>query len=436
MKKDFNVQKDLEVVAEGFSLPFPIQEYRNRVNKIRQKMYENGVETLYLTSPESMYYVTGLNMVWYTANSSSMWDGNKVTGVALNVDSDDVLLFQMADEDRLVMGSAYAQEIYIKAETDIGVLTGKRFDGPSENQDIMDLIIMDLKNKKWLKGVVGLELGCYRPPTRVSLQFQEKLKAEGCSIVDSTDIVAKIRSIKSPMELNYIRRAAAIADVGQKAIAENIHGGMTELQVVGAHTKAMMDVGGEAMGIVEMVRSGLGKVWAGHPPASRRIMMPGEPVATDLSGVYNRYHANVGRFYHIGEPTEEYAEKYRIGNAVVMEEVKKILKPNMRIKDFFEELVKAYKNLGIWEDQAFIGGYEMGIAFPPDWCGEFVYDAFLDCGDECFKPGMTINFETGFGVIDPIIFLEDCVEFPSKTTYELVVAPTTRKEWENQKINQ
>jgi len=141
----------------------------------------------------------------------------------------------------------------------------------------------------------------------------------------------------------------------------------------------------------------------------------------DLSGVYNRYHANTGRFYHVGEPTEEYAREYRAGNALVMQEVKKILKTNMRIRDFFDELIKFYKETGIWDTQAFIGGYEMGIGFPPDWCGQFVYDAFLDDNDARFEPGMTINFETGLGVIDPIIFTEEGVEYPAKTTYELVI---------------
>ena len=428
-EKKFDIHPSLEIVSEGYELPFPIQEYKNRINKIRKAMYEKGINMLYLTSPESMFYVTGLNMVWYAANSSSIWDANKAAGVAVHIDSEDVVLFQMADEDRLVMSSAYAREVFIKAETDVGVLTGKRYEGPRKGQDLIDLIIKDLKNKKWIRGTIGFELGCYRPPARVFKKMEEKFGAEGCIIVDATDIVAKVRSIKSPMELNYIRRAAALADIGQKAIKENIHGGMTELQVVASHTKAMMNAGGENMGIVQMVRSGLGKVWAGHPPASRKIIMPGEPVATDLSGVYNRYHANVGRFYHIGEPSEEYAREYRTGNAVVMDELKKILKPNMYIKTFFEELVRVYKGLGIWEGQAFMGGYEMGIAFPPDWCGEFVYDAFIDCGEACFMPGMTVNFETGFGIIDPIIFLENKIEFPSRTTYELIIAPETTEEW-------
>ena len=44
-------------------------------------------------------------------------------------------------------------------------------------------------------------------------------------------------------------------------------------------------------------------------------------------------------------------------------------------------------------------------------------------------PGMTVNFETGFGIIDPIIFLENKIEFPSRTTYELIIAPETTEEW-------
>ena len=42
------------------------------------------------------------------------------------------------------------------------------------------------------------------------------------------------------------------------------------------------------------------------------------------------------------------------------------------------ELVRAarqyYDEVGIWSDAGWVGGYELGIGFPPDWVGNFVYE--------------------------------------------------------------
>ena len=53
-------------------------------------------------------------------------------------------------------------------------------------------------------------------------------------------------------------------------------------------------------------------------------------------------------------------------------------------------------------DRYWLGGYEIGIAFPPDWCGNFVYDSFMEMGDARFEEGMVVNFECGFGVVDTL----------------------------------
>lgn len=422
MKRNFGVIEELGVAAESFTLPFPLQEYRNRLIKIRMEMEKRGIDLLYLTSPESMYYVSGLNMVWYATNSSSLWDGTKNMGIAVSVDHDDFILFQTSIEEDLIKAATCAKDARIYGEADGTYINGKKYEGPKEGEDLTDLVIRDLKNEKWLKGTVALELGSSRPPARVSMAFQEKLKAEGCSVVDGTDIVAKIRKIKSPMELNYIRKAAAIADIGMEAIVNEFTPGMTELDIVGIFTKAMMSAGGETVAIAEMVRSGEGKIWCGHSPASRRVIMPGEPIAVDFAGVYNRYHADLGRFFCRREPDPDYAKEYYKGNVEVMAEVKRIMKPGITVGAFSEELIKFYKEFGMWDSQCYSGGYEMGIAFPPDWCGEFVFDITMkDNWDHVFEPGMVINFETGMGVIDTVIFTEEKADFLGKTTYDLII---------------
>ena len=58
-KRKIEVKPDLDIVAESLTLPFPMGEYQNRLNKVRREMDRRNIELLYITSPESMYYISG-----------------------------------------------------------------------------------------------------------------------------------------------------------------------------------------------------------------------------------------------------------------------------------------------------------------------------------------------------------------------------------------
>ena len=49
-------------------LPFPLYEFENRLKNTRKLMLEKGIDMLYITMPESMYYISGLNLNWYQLN--------------------------------------------------------------------------------------------------------------------------------------------------------------------------------------------------------------------------------------------------------------------------------------------------------------------------------------------------------------------------------
>ncbi len=77
--------------------------------------------------------------------------------------------------------------------------------------------------------------------------------------------------------------------------------GVTELEVYGEIVAAMAKAGGENPGITMPVASGV-KSACVHALASRRVIMPGNIVNVNVSGIYHRYHANMARCFSIGEP--------------------------------------------------------------------------------------------------------------------------------------
>jgi hypothetical protein len=90
-----------------------------------------------------------------------------------------------------------------------------------------------------------------------------------------------------------------------------------------------------------------------------------------------------------------------------------------------------YEAQGVWQDRGFIGGYEMGIAFPPDWVGNFIYDVDSEENiDRLFEPGTVVNYENQFFLprqvglyfmIESIAFGDAAARLLSSVPYELTV---------------
>ncbi len=238
---------------------FPDEEYKQRFHRIRHRMENNGVDLLFLTSPESLYYVSGFQCEWYQAQSGRPFP--PTSGIAVHVDHDDYIHFETPSEAML---------------TAIGTISNDVRIFPLESRrDGISFILKELKSEGWLKGTVGLELYNYRPNPIVSGQYREGFESAGMNVVDGTDIGREVRRKKSSLEMDSILEAARIADIGMAAAKEAIKPGVTELEVFGEFIGAMSRAGGEFPAILPPVMSGFRSNCL-HPLSSRKKIQMGE----------------------------------------------------------------------------------------------------------------------------------------------------------------
>lgn len=412
--KKLSVKEDvLRHCSPEKEVPFSEAEYGQRITQIKRRMADAGIQLLYLSAPESLFYVSGYKAEWYQAQSPP--DFPPAGGIAVHVDHDDFILFDYEEEAVMCRYTSVAKDIRIYAE--------------ERQRDMLGWIVDELKREGWLPSRTGIEMRSYRPNRVVSETFQAHLEKAGCQVVDGTDIVRACRSVKSPKEVEYVERAAEIADIGIMAAAEAMRPGMTELQVYGAVIKAMADAGGENPGITLPVVSGH-KSASFHALASRKKIARGEIVVMDVCGVYNRYHANIARTFSIGPADPEVAKVVEL-SAKGFDRVAEIIQPGMPVDDFNRQMKAYYDGVGL--DEAYkwwIGGYDLGIAFPPDWVGSFVYDPSFDSGGRLFVPGTVVNFESNFylpknagcsAIINTLVFSENSARILSKMPNELMV---------------
>lgn len=394
-------------------LPFTREEYRDRLTRIRSRMAEARIDVLLVTAPEGMNYVSGYQCEWYQGQSPRQWPAS--SAIAIHVDRDRFIHFDTERELVLTRTCSIAEDI--------------RAFPPATLRDGIAFIAAELKRDDWLPGTVGIEMHSYRPNRLISHRFEDALVAQGGTVVDGTDILREVRWVKSKAEMACLEEAARIADIGLLAAQAELRPCVMELEVYGAMFYAMTKAGGEGAAIYMPVLSGK-KSNALHALASRRRIRQGELVVVDLSGVYHRYHCNMARTYSMGEPANDVAERAAkaCGSMAVLAS---ILRPNLPVAELNRTMKAYYEDQGLWQDRGWIGGYEMGIAFPPDWVGGFVYDPLSPINaDRAFEPGTAVNYENQFFMprhegsyfmIETLLFKDDGARFASKVPYALTV---------------
>jgi Xaa-Pro aminopeptidase len=393
-------------------LPFPEEEFRGRLARVRAAMAKAKLDLLFLTSPEAIYYLTGFQCEWYQAQSGRAFPAT--SGVAVHVDHDQHIHFETPSEAILTAIGTVSRDVRIF---------------PMETRrNGLAFILGELEAEGWLRGTAGLELYNYRPNPVIAEQYREGFAGAGMTVADGTDIVRGVRHIKSPLEMACFAEAARIADIGMAAARDAIQPGVTELEVFGEFVAAMARAGGEFPGILPPVMSGFRSNCL-HPLATRKAIERGDRVNVDLCGVYNRYHCNIARGFWVGEPPEAAARMHE-ESIKAFDIIEGMLAPGLNVREMLEAVRDHYTAAGILDEAYWSGGYELGIAFPPDWVGAFIYDLTMTGEGEVFHPMTVVNHECNFhapdslgmsATIDTFFFHEDRAEFACQTPRELQV---------------
>src|SRR5690242_19308720 len=100
------MQNPADPARTSDSLPFSDEEYRERQRRVRLAMENRGIDLLYITRPENLFYLTGYEAIWYPPRlplgavleraraDMTSFDWSRHQGsVSTRVRCDDVVLF-------------------------------------------------------------------------------------------------------------------------------------------------------------------------------------------------------------------------------------------------------------------------------------------------------------------------------------------------------
>lgn len=154
---------------------------------------------------------------------------------------------------------------------------------------------------------IGLELSRPGLPQHV-LSMLRYAFPSSVQIVNGETVVEEIRSIKSKEEIEAIKDAVKITELGMQVAIKTLKPGIKESEVVLEAEYAMRKAGGR-IPVLNYVSSGKRSCMAHHTPSSK-IIQNGEVITLDIHGGYLGYCADLGRTAVCGKVDREVEEAY------------------------------------------------------------------------------------------------------------------------------
>lgn len=353
-------------------LNFSRQEFAARLEKTQTAMQAAGLDTLIVADPSNMHWLTGYDgWSFYVHQCVIVPQDGEPVWFGRGIDANGALLRSWLSENNIV---DYPDHYVMSTE-----------------RHPMDFLAGVLQDRKLDKGVIGVEMDNYYYSAAAHASLAAHLP--NATLKDCQSLVNWQRAVKSPTELDYMRKAGKFVEVMHARIRETIRPGLPKNQLVAqiydASLTGVDGIGGDYPAIVPLLPSGV-EASASHLTWDERPFLPGEGTFFEIAGCYKRYHCPLSRTAHIGPPPDDMLEAQKAvleGLDAGLEQAR----PGNTCEDIANAFFAVLKKYGIVKNNR--TGYPIGLSYPPDW-GERTMS--LRPGDKTvLQENMTFHFMPG-----------------------------------------
>ena len=127
----------------------------------------------------------------------------------------------------------------------------------------------------------------------------------------ANDLIKDLRKIKNQQEIEHIREACKIADIGAQTAQKTIHEGVTQNQVAAEVEYAMRKAGSEGTAFDTIIASGYCCAYP-HGSTFNRIIRNEDFVMVDIGATYKFYCSDLTRTFILGQLSEKQVRLYSI----------------------------------------------------------------------------------------------------------------------------
>lgn len=385
---------------------FSTEEYRARIERTRSSMAARGFDALFITDPSNMSWLSGYDG----------WSFYVHQGVVLTQSGDPVWWGRAMD----AMGAR--RTVFMADDASIRGYDDSFVQNPDKHpmQELAGLLVaLGLE-----KARIGVELDNYYYTAAAHATLVAGLPK--ATLSDATGLVNWQRAVKSPREIEYMRRAAKIVEAMHARILELAEPGMRKndliAEIYATGIRGADGHWGDYPAIVPMAPSGLDAT-APHLTWDDQPLREGEATFFEIAGAHRRYQCPQSRTLFLGKVPQ----KFRDAEAAVLDAVEAGLeqaRPGNQAQDIANAFNATLNKAGFEKDSRC--GYAIGISYPPDW-GERTI-SFRRGDTTVLQAGMTFHFmpalwldDGGLEITEPILITETGYECLCRTPRELSV---------------
>ncbi len=322
---------------------FSAQEYADRIHKTRSAMDQQGIETLLITDPSNMAWLTGYDgwsfyvpqMVILPASGSPLWWGRT--------------------QDK----AGAAQTTWLDPE-DLLDWPEEHVQHPEHHP--VDALVLALRDRGWTAGI-GVEMDNYY----YSAASHRILEHAFGTLIDATGLVNWKRAVKSDAEIAMMRKAGQLTahmhGVLRDAYREGLPKNQLVAEVQAAGIAGLPGLAGDYPAIVPIAPSGR-EASASHITWNDRPLARDEATYFEISGCYRRYHCPASRSLFLGDPPDD-IRRAEAAVLTAIDDTMTAARPGITCEEVAACVYDSFARAGYVKANR--TGYPIGLSYPPDW---------------------------------------------------------------------
>lgn len=332
---------------------FSDREFAERMTRTRAAMEAAGLDVLLLFAPESQFWLTGYDTFGFCFFQCLIVS-----------DGPPVLLTRSAD---------LRQAEQTSTVRDIRVWRDR--EGADPTADLAALLA-DL-------GLAGRRIGWETRTQGVVHADGVRLATRIEGMIEASDLMGRLRLIKSAEEIAAVRHAAELADAAWDAGLAEIAPGADEGRILAAMQGAVFKGGGDYPGNEFVIGSGARALLCRYA-AGRRRLDADDQLTLEWAGVSRRYHAALMKTVVIGRPRPRHSELQDAAEEALLA-CEDVLRPGRTMGEVFEAHKAVFDARGLGAHRLNACGYSLGPRFSPSWMEA---QMFQDGAGTEIAPGM------------------------------------------------
>ena len=321
------------------ALHFSKEEFQKRKDDVLKLMNKQNLDALLMFRQESMYWLTGYDTFGYVFFQTLVLDKNG-----------NLILLTRAPDLRQAQNTSNIEDIRIWVDKDKS--------NPTEDlKKILDEL--SLKGKK-----IGVEYEAYGMTGRNALRLNETLK-DYCDLKDESELITKLRVIKSQEEIVYVKKAAELADNALDQAWKYCKAGVNEAKILAEMQKIVLEGGGDYPANEYIIGSGHNALLCRYQAEKRNLSIQ-DQLSIEWAGTYKHYHSAMFRTILLGKTDPKHIKMHE-ACVQALKNCENKLKPGNKIGEVFDIHAKTFDDLGFNKARMNACGYSLGSTFSPNW---------------------------------------------------------------------